>query len=58
MQLVHDIAAADELAADINLRDSRPVGVTLDPVSNRRVGQDILTGERNTVGPKNFHGMG
>src|SRR6187551_3889110 len=39
--LADDVAAADELALDIELRDRRPVRIFLDPLTHRRVGQHV-----------------
>src|SRR5271154_5105450 len=41
MQLANDIAAADELAVDVNLRNCRPVAVALDPFAQLRVAQHV-----------------
>src|SRR5262245_32988527 len=35
VHLAHDVAAADELAADEDLRNRRPVGVLLDALADR-----------------------
>ena len=37
----HDVAAADELAFDIELRNGRPIGELLDPVAQGGIDQDI-----------------
>src|SRR5439155_9031280 len=39
--LADDVAAADELALDVKLRDRRPVRKFLDPLAHRRVGEDV-----------------
>ena len=45
IHLAHDVATADKLSADIQLRNGRPVGVDLDALTNRWVRQNIETGE-------------
>src|SRR5216684_3497390 len=39
--LADDVAAADELALDVKLRDRRPVRKLLDALAHRGVGQDV-----------------
>ena len=39
---MHDIAAADELAIDIDLRNGWPVGVALDAVSHQGIGEHVF----------------
>src|SRR5262249_51999777 len=39
--LAHDIAAADEFALDVELRNGRPVGIGLDAVAQLVVLQDV-----------------
>src|ERR1700687_6063085 len=46
MQLTHDVAAADELAVDEDLRDGRPVAVGLDRVAHFLVGEHVYGGIR------------
>src|SRR5580658_8915873 len=41
VQLANDVAAADELAVDINLRNRRPVAVALDSLAQLRVAQHV-----------------
>src|SRR5262245_7069088 len=45
--LAHDVAPADELAVDVDLRNRRPVGELLDPLALLRVGQDVHRLERD-----------
>src|SRR5205085_3305205 len=40
-ELLRDVRAADELAADEDLRDRRPAGDLLQLLANRRVGEDV-----------------
>src|SRR5437868_5280760 len=39
--LADDVAAADELPLDVELRDRRPVGECLDPLAHQRVGEHV-----------------
>src|SRR4029077_6340460 len=39
--LPHDVAAADELAVDVKLRDCRPVREFLDALAHRRVRENV-----------------
>ena len=41
VHLAHDVAAADELATHVKLRDRRPVAVLLDPVTDRLIRKHI-----------------
>src|SRR5205823_7457921 len=45
VHLAYDVAAADELTLDIELRDRRPVREFLDPLTDPRVGKDVDTFE-------------
>ena len=39
--LARDVAAADELALDVELRDGRPVGIVLDALADALVLEDV-----------------
>src|SRR6185437_13117873 len=41
VHLAHDVAAADEFAVDVKLRDRRPVGELLDAIADFRVLQHV-----------------
>src|SRR5262249_28364793 len=41
VHLAHDVAAADEFAVDVELRNGRPVGVVLDPLPDAGVGEHV-----------------
>src|SRR6185437_10807134 len=43
--LADDVAASDELALDVKLRDRRPVRKLLDALAHRRVGEHVDTAE-------------
>jgi hypothetical protein len=58
VELVHDVAAPDELAADEDLRDRRPVAIMLDAFAHRRVGEHIGGLEGIAVGLQDLDGMG
>src|SRR5262245_22398881 len=47
VQLAHDVAAADELAPDEDLRDGRPARVRLDALSLVGLGEDVYGLERH-----------
>src|SRR5690606_14722995 len=39
--LAHDVAAADEFALDVELRDRRPAGIVLDALAQLVRGEDV-----------------
>ena len=41
VHLLHDVAAAEELAVDVELRDGRPARVLLDAVANGGIGEHV-----------------
>src|SRR5882724_319513 len=41
VHLPYDVAAADELALDVELGDGRPLAEVLDALAERRIGQDV-----------------
>src|SRR6185369_10411289 len=47
--LHHDVRSADELAADVKLRNGRPVAIFLDALTDLRVLQDV---DRLILGPQ------
>jgi uncharacterized SAM-binding protein YcdF (DUF218 family) len=55
VQLAHDVAAADELAAHEHLRDRRPVGVRLHSLTLLRVGEDVDGLERHADLVQHLH---
>src|ERR1700722_897217 len=48
--LADDVAAADELALDVELRNGRPVGEILDALADRRIGQHVHALELHAEG--------
>src|SRR5271155_6239124 len=58
VELADDIASADELAVDIDLRDRRPVAVTLDRLAQLLIGQHVDGLERRAERFENLHSRG
>src|SRR5262245_60896523 len=56
--LDEDVAAADELPVDVDLRDGGPAREILDSLAKRRVGQDVDVFELGAAPPEDFHGAG
>src|ERR1700724_1508965 len=55
MHLAHDVAAADELAVDEDLRDGRPVAVALDRVAQRAVDRLMALGQALALETLAYH---
>src|SRR5215204_1241978 len=51
-QLLDDVGAADELALDEDLRDSRPAGERRELLAEARIREDVDRGDRRACGAK------
>src|SRR5262245_54551905 len=58
VHLAHDVAAADELALDVELRNGRPLTEVLDALAQRRVGQDVDALELDAELAQHLHDRG
>src|SRR5215469_11151193 len=58
VHLADDVAAADELALDVELRNRRPVGEFLDALTDRRIGEHVDTFELDAQLREDLHDAG
>src|SRR5262245_40143863 len=56
--LAHDVAAADEFALHIELRDGRPLGEILDPLADGGIGQHVHAFEFHAEVGQHLHDGG
>jgi hypothetical protein len=56
VHLDEDVAAADELAVDVHLRNRRPAGEFLDSLADFGVFEDVDVLELDAAGLENFRG--